>query len=37
MTSTTTANTGSADQIQAYLDRGLRNYWYPVAPSWQVS
>jgi phenylpropionate dioxygenase-like ring-hydroxylating dioxygenase large terminal subunit len=26
----------SADPVRAYLDRGLRNYWYPVAPSWQV-
>ncbi|WP_186165552.1 aromatic ring-hydroxylating oxygenase subunit alpha [Burkholderia gladioli] len=27
----------AADPIRAYLDRGIRNYWYPVAPSWQVS
>jgi phenylpropionate dioxygenase-like ring-hydroxylating dioxygenase large terminal subunit len=26
----------AADPIRAYLDRGIKNYWYPVAPSWQV-
>ena len=36
MTSPNT-NTAAADPVQAYLDRGLRNYWYPVAPSWQVA
>ena len=36
MTSPNT-NTVAADPVQAYLDRGLRNYWYPVAPSWQVA
>lgn len=25
-----------ADDAEALLDRGLRNLWYPVAPSWQV-
>ena len=35
MTSPNTNNM-AADPVQAYLDRGLRNYWYPVAPSWQV-
>src|SRR5882724_146381 len=25
-----------ADAAEALLDRGLRNLWYPVAPSWQV-
>ena len=35
MTSPTTTQ-HAADPIQSYLDRGLRNYWYPVAPSWQV-
>jgi hypothetical protein len=32
----TTTDNGTADPLQAYLDLGLRNYWYPVAPSWQV-
>ena len=34
----TSLNTTSpaADPIQAYLDRGIKNYWYPVAPGWQV-
>jgi phenylpropionate dioxygenase-like ring-hydroxylating dioxygenase large terminal subunit len=35
MTSPNTTQ-GTADPIQSYLDKGLRNYWYPVAPSWQV-
>jgi len=26
-----------ADPVRDYLDRGIRNYWYPVAPGWQVS
>src|SRR5258708_32263213 len=26
----------SVDAAEALLDRGLRNLWYPVAPSWQV-
>lgn len=26
-----------SDGIQTYLDRGLRNLWYPVAASWQVA
>ncbi len=35
---TSPTNTSSAaDPIRAYLDLGLRNYWYPVAPSWQVA
>ncbi|RAF14415.1 aromatic ring-hydroxylating oxygenase subunit alpha, partial [Burkholderia multivorans] len=25
------------DPVRDYLDRGIKNYWYPVAPSWQVS
>ena len=37
MTSPTPETAGAADPIRTYLDRGLRNYWYPVAPSWQVS
>jgi hypothetical protein len=36
MTSPNTTTQGAADPIQSYLNRGLRNYWYPVAPSWQV-
>lgn len=36
MTSSDQTNPG-ADPVRAYLDRGIRNYWYPVAPSWQVS
>ncbi|TPE95384.1 3-phenylpropionate dioxygenase, partial [Burkholderia pseudomallei] len=36
MTSSDQTNSG-ADPVRAYLDRGIRNYWYPVAPSWQVS
>lgn len=38
MTSVTTnATTSKAeDPIGAYLNRGIKNYWYPVAPSWQV-
>ena len=26
----------SADRIQAYLNKGIRNAWYPVLPSWRV-
>lgn len=38
MTSPNTDNvTAGIELVQAYLDRGLRNYWYPVAPSWQVA
>jgi phenylpropionate dioxygenase-like ring-hydroxylating dioxygenase large terminal subunit len=36
MTFTSNEATGAIDAIDASLNRGLRNYWYPVAPSWQV-
>jgi len=26
----------NSEAVQAYLDRGLKNYWYPVLPSYQV-
>ena len=30
------ADTLSKQAAQHLLDTGLRNLWYPVAPSWQV-
>ncbi|WP_143295741.1 Rieske 2Fe-2S domain-containing protein, partial [Burkholderia pseudomallei] len=36
MTSSDQTNSG-ADPALAHLARGIRNYWYPVAPRWQVS
>jgi phenylpropionate dioxygenase-like ring-hydroxylating dioxygenase large terminal subunit len=29
--------TATHTEIRDYLDKGLRNYWYPVIASWQVS
>jgi phenylpropionate dioxygenase-like ring-hydroxylating dioxygenase large terminal subunit len=37
MTTPQTTGNIEADQVQAYLDAGLRNYWHPVAPGWQVN
>jgi hypothetical protein len=37
MTTRQTTGNIEADQVQAYLDAGLRNYWHPVAPGWQVN
>ena len=31
------ADTLSKQAAQHLLDTGLRNLWYPVAPSWQVA
>jgi phenylpropionate dioxygenase-like ring-hydroxylating dioxygenase large terminal subunit len=30
------AAASETQEVEALLNRGLRNYWYPVAPSWMV-
>jgi phenylpropionate dioxygenase-like ring-hydroxylating dioxygenase large terminal subunit len=36
MTSPVDPKLHEVDLVQTHLRRGLRNYWYPVSPSWRV-
>lgn len=36
MTATSTAKSIAPERVERYVNRGIRNAWYPVLPSWRV-